>query len=261
MSIETIRQYIGRLPAQPGPDRVLHRTGLDRVAGSYGSLRVSSVFQPVADRRGTLSGHQAFFRAAGRSGETVPPRTVLDGISGEEAVVRFDRMCRTVHALNRFAGSAGWTPLFLGVDARLLQHVPEEHGTTFQRILAGFGVLASRVVIVLPAGAAAAPGLLENVLPSYRLRNFSIAVDVTGWLPGAAPRIARLRPDFVRVRWNANSPHWVLAARDAGARLVATHIEQPADQDAALRSGADLLQGYCIGQPQRAFTVPEFASR
>lgn len=261
MSTDTIRQYISRLPAAPGPDRVLHRSAPDRVAGSLGALRVSSVFQPVVDPGGTPFGHQAFFRAAQPDGEPVPPQEVLDGLAGEGAVVRFDRMCRTAHALNRFAATEQWSVLFLGVDHRLLRFVPEEHGTTFQRILAGFGVLASRVAITLPAAAGAAPGLIESVLPSYRLLNFQVAMDVTGWLPEAAARIASLRPDFVRVRWNADAPLWASAAHDAGARLVATHIEQPEDEDAALRSGADLLQGYRFGLPVESVGLAQAANR
>lgn len=257
MSTDTIRQYIARLPAQPGPDRVLHRIGTDRVAGSVGALRVASVFQPIADRGGALFGHQAFFRAASTYGAVVPPRTVLGGLWDAVAVVRFDRMCRTVHALNRFASATQWAPLFLGVDNRLLQYVPEEHGATFQRILTGFGVLASRVVITLPAEAAAEPGLLENVLPSYRLRNFLIAIDVTGWQPSAWIRIARLRPDFVRLRWNSNLRHWASVAHDTGARIVATHIEQSVGIDAALRCGTDLLQGFHVGHPSEAVAAPE----
>ena len=132
MSTDTLRLYIARLPALPEPDRVLHRIGPDRVAGSLGAFRVSSVFQSIVDRSGTLIGHQAFFRAA-RPGElAVPSQEMLDGLEGEEAVVRFDRMCRTVHALHRFAATEQWPLLFLGVDHRLLQFVPEEHGTTFQ---------------------------------------------------------------------------------------------------------------------------------
>lgn len=259
MSTETLRLYIERLPALPTPERVLHRVGRDRVAGSLDDVRVSSVFQAVFDRGGTLFGHQAFFRTS-RPGEVpLPPQEVLDRLQDEEAVVRFDRMCRTVHALNRFAAIEQWPVLFLGVDHRLLQFVPEEHGTTFQRILAGFGVLASRVAITLPAAAGAVPGLIENVLPSYRLRNFKVAVDTTGWLPADALRIARLRPDFVRVRWNADAPRWASAAHDAGARLVATHVEREEDHDAALRSGADLLQGYHLGRPGELVGAPESA--
>jgi EAL domain-containing protein (putative c-di-GMP-specific phosphodiesterase class I) len=249
MSIETLREYIARLPAGPEPGRALHRLGPVRVAGSLGTLRISSVFQPIASREGALFGHQAFFRAEGPDGREVPVRQVLDSLADEEAVVRFDRMCRTVHALNRFAAAEQWTPLLLGVDARLLRYVPEEHGTTFQRILAGFGVLASRVLITLPAEAADVAGLLENVLPSYRLRNFGIAVDVDGWPAAYEPRLARLRPELVRVRWSEEARRWAPAAHDVGARLVATHVETAAEREAALRAGADFLQGGLIGVP------------
>jgi EAL domain-containing protein (putative c-di-GMP-specific phosphodiesterase class I) len=215
------------------------------------------VFQPIADRDGTVFAHQAYFRAAGPQGAAAP-RTVLDGLPDDEAVVRFDRMCRTVHALNRFAGSEEWTPLFLGIDHRLVRSVPDEHGTTFQRILAGFGVLATRVVLALPAEAARVPGLLENALPGYRLRNFRIALDLAG--TDLLPRVARLRPDFVRVRADEELHAWAAAAHDAGARLVVTHVEDAEDQDAALRAGADLLQGFHIGRAVEGVATPEVAS-
>ena len=257
MSLDTIRLYLSRLPERPDAERVLHRAGPDRVAGSLGTLRVSSVFQPIVDLAGVVFGHQAFFRAAGAEG-TVSPRALLDGLPDDEAVVRFDRMCRTVHALNRFAASEAWVPLFLGVDHRLLRCVPEEHGTTFQHILAGFGILASRVVITLPAEAVAVPGLLENVLPSYRLRNFRIALDVAG--QELLPRIARLRPDFVRVRHDADLPRWAAVSHGAGARLVATHIEDAASRSAALEGKADLLQGFHLGRPAESIAAQTVAA-
>jgi len=252
VSVDTLLQYIAQLPPEPREDRVLYRTGPGRVAGGFGALRVTSAFQAIVDRAGALAGHEALLRASNAAGAAVSPGEALEAVSGEEAVVRFDRLCRTVHALNWFSGAPEGALLFLGVDHRLLQFVPEEHGTTFQRILSGFGVLPARVVISLPALAGGIPGLVENVFPSYRLRNFRVAIEVTGWLPAAAPRLARLRPDFVRVRWNPDVPGWVSAAHAAGARLVVTHIEQAEDRDAALRAGADLLQGYCIGRPRES---------
>jgi len=246
MSLDTIRLYLSRLPERADAERVLHRAGPDRVAGSLGALRVSSVFQPIVDRAGTVFAHQAYFRAAGPEG-AVSPRALLDGLPDDEAVVRFDRMCRTVHALNRFAASEAWLPLFLSVDHRLLRCVPEEHGTTFQHILAGFGILATRVVIALPAAAARVPGLLEAVLPSYRLRNFRIALDLEG--ADLLPRVARLRPDFVRVSAAEDLRQWAVAARAGGARLVAAQIEDAEDREAAQHSGADLFQGFYLGHP------------
>lgn len=249
MSLDTIRAYIGRLPERPQPDRLLHRTGPHRVAGRAGGITLGSVFQPIVNRDGALVAHQAFFRDMEHG---APAHAVLEAISGEDAVVRFDRTCRTVHVLNRFASGAQWAPLFLCVDHRLLQHVPEEHGATFQRILSGFGVLASRVVIVLPSRAATVPGLLEGVLPSYRLRNFRIAVEVAGWPAADAARLGRLRPDFVVSRWNAGLRAWAAAAHDTGAQLLATHVEQAGQSEQALADGADLLQGFHVGRPAEA---------
>jgi len=252
VSLDTIRAYIGRLPERPDPDRLLHRIGPHRVAGRIGGITLGSVFQPIVDRDGALVAHQAYFRDLEQG---TPARAVLEAISGEEEVVRFDRTCRTVHALNRFASGAQWTPLLLCVDHRLLQHVPEEHGATFQRILSGFGVLASRVVIVLPSLAATVPGLLEGVLPSYRLRNFRIAIEVAGWPTADAARVGRLRPDFVLARWNGGLRQWASAAHDTGAQLLATHIEQAGQLDRALSDGADMLQGFHVGGPAEAITV------
>jgi len=248
MSHDTLRHYIGHLPAGPAHDRLLYRTPAGSVAGRFGPLEVTSVFQPIEDRDGHVVGHHAFARASRVGAGPVPISEVLASVAGEEAIVRFDRLCRTVHALNRFGAEAPWAPLFLCLDHRLLRIVPEEHGATFQRVLSGFGVLASRVVLVLPASAAE-PGLYEHVLPSYRLRNFRIAVEVAGAPAAEAARIGRLRPDFVLARWNAALRHWASVAHDTGARLLATQIEQPGQRDQALLDGADLLQGFHVGRP------------
>ncbi len=116
MSTETIRQYIARLPALPETDRVLHRIGTDRVAGSLGALRVSSVFQPVVDRGGTLFGHQAFIRAQG-------PASPLKAVLGRDLKVRISPLLYLAGVGLSFV--AAWAALACYLAVAMLWLVPD----------------------------------------------------------------------------------------------------------------------------------------
>jgi EAL domain-containing protein (putative c-di-GMP-specific phosphodiesterase class I) len=119
-------------------------------------------------------------------------------------------------------------------------------------------VLATRIVLALPAAAARVPGLLEGAIPGYRLRNFRVALDLAG--AEQLPRVARLRPDYVRVSADEDLTAWSAAAHAVGARLVVSRIEDAEDRAAALRAGADLLQGFHIGRPAPSLAAAELAA-
>ena len=66
-------------------------------------------------------------------------------------LVKLDRLCRTVHALNYFRAASGQANLFVTVQPRLLESVKDDHGEAFAKVLDLIGIPTSRVVIEIPA--------------------------------------------------------------------------------------------------------------
>lgn len=247
-----LSDYVARLPAAEaaalsGP---LLRVAPGRVAGQFLAARLSSVFQPVHGRDGQGIGHAAYVRCAGAGlgdGEgELSPWKLFAGAADDDELVRLDRLVRTVHAINYFGAAADGQLLFLLVDPRLLPAVGAGHGSTFERVLASFGVATSRVAIVLPDGGEAHPGLVARVARNYRSRGYRVALRVReGQVLQAAPQ------DIVLLRAGGNAPlaERIAAVHAAGATALVTQVESPAVLATALAAGADAYQGFIDGPP------------
>src|SRR5690606_19665452 len=95
-------------------------------------------------------------------------------------LVRLDRLCRTVHALNYFDRAPEENLLHLTVQARLLESVKDGHGRAFERVLDLIGVETSRVVIDIPPAVNRDPRLFRHVTANYRSRGYRISCNHGG---------------------------------------------------------------------------------
>lgn len=253
MSREALDAYLDRLEATASESSPLHRVGPRRVAGRFYGATLTSVFQPVVDARGRVAGHAAYVRSHAGSGDAeLSPWQVFARAAGDDDLVRLDRLCRTVHAVNYFAHAAPAWRLHLAVEHRLLVAVPGEHGRTFEGVLRAFGIATSRVVIELPASACESPAMLAGVLSNYRHRGYAVAVRVPATAE-ALGRVAPFRPDIVRLRGPETARHRLLSLVEAvhgmGARALIDHVESAAEHVAAQSAGADYAQGLYLGAP------------
>jgi EAL domain-containing protein (putative c-di-GMP-specific phosphodiesterase class I) len=256
----------GRSPAlQPLIDRIgrHHFAGTPLSIGDKGAVvaqfyrsRITSAFQPLVRARGhEVVGHQALLRVESNTGETVAPWSLFAQAMDDEALVRLDRLCRTVHALNYFLpeGSPA-TSLFLNIESRLLTGVVADHGAYFEAILALIGVPAARVVIVMPPGAVDNPVAFVRAAISYRIRGYRVLVPVRSLGDAELSHVFLADPHYVSIDSpealeGAAARRFLQALAQRGIHLVARGIEGAAHEELARDAGVELLQGFRLGRP------------
>ncbi|HEX4984919.1 MAG TPA: EAL domain-containing protein [Burkholderiales bacterium] len=242
---------------QAATDYPLQRAADGRIVGSFFHCRLGSVFQPVFDLgERQVVGHAAYVRSEADQGGGVSPWGVFALAAEDPVLVRLDRLCRTVHALNYFGAASRRQSLFVGVQPRLLESVKDGHGRAFERILDLIGVETSRVVIEIPAEVNGDWRLLKHVIVNYRSRGYRIAMNHRGDNEGWMAELGSLYPDFVRLdvarlRVASGVRALVDAIHRFGATLLVRDVETEQDLVTAVRAGADLLQGRYLGE-----TVP-----
>ena len=243
---------------QEATDYPLQRAPDGRVVGHFFHCRLSSVFQPVFDV-GDLKvvGHAAYVRTDTPDGDGLSPWGIFALATDDPVIVRLDRLCRTLHALNYFSAVAQRQTLFLAVQPRLLESVKDGHGRAFEKVLDLIGVETSRVVIEIPTEVNEDWRLLKHVIVNYRSRGYRIAVNHVGDDKGWMAELGNLFPDFVRLeagqlknRSGVNA--LVDAIHRSGASLLVRGVETEQDMAAAVQAGADLLLGRYLAEPALA---------
>ena len=243
---------------QEATDYPLQRAPDGRVVGHFFHCRLSSVFQPVFDVSDLkVVGHAAYVRTDTPDGDGLSPWGIFALATDDPVIVRLDRLCRTLHALNYFSAVAQRQTLFLAVQPRLLESVKDGHGRAFEKVLDLIGVETSRVVIEIPTEVNEDWRLLKHVIVNYRSRGYRIAVNHVGDDKGWMAELGNLFPDFVRLeagqlknRSGVNA--LVDAIHRSGASLLVRGVETEQDMAAAVQAGADLLLGRYLAEPALA---------
>ncbi len=237
------------------------------LACEFLGIGLTSVFQPIADAASDkVLGREALLRAATHDVTAFTAHAAFERAEQARSLVQFDRLLRTLHLLNHARSFASDELLFLNVHPRLLTRV-SDHGRTFEQILHYYSVPPERVVIEIAENAVADKQRLHEAVSNFRSVGYKVAID--DFLPGRAnlERVLKLEPDIVKLEGSLirDAEHAVGGKgvvyglvnifHNNGARVVVQGIETLGQADIALRSGADGLQGYHIGQP--AFPVVE----
>jgi EAL domain-containing protein (putative c-di-GMP-specific phosphodiesterase class I) len=247
----------------------LDEYGLDEPAdgeftSSFLGLRIKSAFQPIYDSAaGELFGHEALLRPSLGSTQEVEPEFAFGFADQSGRLVKFDRICRTLHLLNFRQIYAESGLLFLNVHPQLLLSV-NAHGKVFERILHANSIPTDRVVIEINESVITDDNQLKDAVENYRDRHYQIAIDHFGNDRSSINRLWKLAPDFVKLdrktiqeaehnpKLRRALPKLVDLIRDFGAQPVIEGIETQKQFDIALESGSTLLQGYFLGHPVRA---------
>lgn len=230
-------------------------------------IKLSSVFQPIYElANGEVYGHEALLRPLLASRQSVEPEFAFSFADQSGRLVKFDRICRTLHLLNYNQIAEQHGLLFLNVHPKLLLSV-NAHGEVFERILHANSVAADRVVIEINESVITQSELLQTAVENYRSRNYRIAVDHFGHDQSSLNRLWKLAPDFVKLdrqliqsaehnaRLRKALRHLLQFIRDLGAEPVIEGIENQAQFDIALEAGGNLLQGYFLGHPISARAI------
>lgn len=227
-------------------------------------IDLGSAFQPIYDSAaGDLFGHEALLRASLGFTQTVNPEFAFGFAEQSGRLVKFDRVCRTLHLLNFRHIYQENGLLFLNVHPELLLSV-NAHGRVFERILHAHSVPTQRVVIEIRESAIEQTKPLMAAVENYRARGYQIAIDGFGRKHSNLDRLWKLTPSFVKldhtliqaaatnVRAKVTLLRLVDLIRDLEAQPVIQGIETQPQLELAIESGSTLLQGNLLGLPTTA---------
>ena len=237
------------------------RTGLEMSFDrALGSMWIA--YQPIVRTSDqSLFGYEALMRSDEKS---LPhPGAILDAA---ERLGRLQDLGRRVRDL-----SVG--PMDMARDTTLLfvnLHASDLADDALFSVASSFGALSHRIVLEITERAS-----LDHVtdakgrIASLRALGFRIAVDDLGAGYAGLTSFATLEPEIVKIDMslvrgvdsNATKQKLVQSVvtlcKDLGMLVVAEGIETKAERDALVSFGCDLLQGYLLGRPAKAF--PAFA--
>lgn len=241
----------------------LRRSGDGWVVAHFTKHRLSSGFQPVVAASSLqVIGHAALIRCEPDNKNITSPWDIFSLATEDSVLVKLDRLCRTVHALNYFRAASGQGNLFVTVQPRLLESVKDDHGEAFAKVLDLIGIPTSRVVIEIPADVNRNWELLARVIVNYRSRGYCVAANHSGTSDNWMGELESLYPDIVRLEASAllssyGTRRLVDSIHRSGASVLVHEIETAQHKAAALQEGADLLQGRVLGVPVRTAEAPE----
>ena len=199
------------------------------VAAWFGGLHLHSLFEPVADlEREQIVGHIAHLSAHNADGQAVPTVDAYARLETDAAVIQFDRLCRTLHALN-FLAQRQWAGGFLqlAVHPRHLTAVRQDHGLVFEAILKRCGLAPEDILLDVSGSDLTAPAV-QQALANYRQRGYRIsapalraagtAIDQLVHVLGAGTNIPSTAPR--RLVSGLRLAEDLAVARQAGHRLA-----------------------------------------
>lgn len=170
-------------------------------SGCYDGLQLRSVFQPVL-LASTMKpfAFEALLRASNEQGLAIPPHRAFSLPKKSKEIVFFDRLCRTIHAVNFALQAEPGNVLFLNVDGQHLLHVDGgAHGDAFETLLGYCGLSPRQVVLEILESRINDLGRLMEAIASYQSRGFRIAIDDFGCQHSNFDRLWQLTPDFVKL--------------------------------------------------------------
>lgn len=223
-----------------------------KAAAWHVGLRLTSLFQPIVDlQRERVVGHQAILHARREDGTTISPAEAYALCETPESVVHFDRLCRTLHALNFLAQqqhTGGY--LQLSVHPRHLLAVQSQHGLVYEAILKRCGLGPEDIVLQIDASSAGRNPRLAEALANYRQRGYRLAIAGLGSAL-AVDELLLLEPDILQLR--AVPEVSLIEAGDHGDVVLEVNgIETGAEYTQARTAGIALGQGALFGPPQSA---------
>ena len=245
-------------------DYSLNRAENGWISGHFYHCELTSVFQPVFSMpQSKTIGHAAYIRSKANGEVALWPWQVFSLASKDEQLIDLDRLCRAIQALNYYFNNASKSDkLFVDVHPRLLESVKDDHGRAFENFLDLIGMKTSRVVIEIPGIVNRNWKLLRHVITNYRSRGYQIAADYNGIRSDWMVELGSLYPDIVRIAADELIRHEAIAPlmdtiHSFGASLLVKDIETSGQLAAAIRAGANYLQGNLLSEPVHTVRIIE----
>lgn len=232
--------------ADSAGDSMLYPEG-ERAAAWHRGLRLGSLFQPIVDlRQERIVGHRATLGARREDGTPVGSEEAYALCENAEAVVHFDRLCRTLHALNflaqrRYAGGY----LQLPIHPRHLLAVQSQHGLVYEAILKRCGLAPEDIVLDIDASRLGDNRHLATALGNYRRRGYRLALRAPA--PGGGiDALLALQPEVVSLVEPVSG--LLQAARVAGVAVELAGIDTAPDCERARAAGIRFGRGKLFGE-------------
>ncbi|RFC32605.1 MAG: EAL domain, c-di-GMP-specific phosphodiesterase class I (or its enzymatically inactive variant) [Candidatus Nitrotoga sp. MKT] len=236
------------------------------VRANFIGLQLRSVFQPIFNlATNALFGYEALLRAFDLKGNAIAPPIAFKQAEVAEKLVKFDRLCRTLHTLNYLNMGSSKELLFLNVHPELLVAV-NSHGKIFERVLHNHSLPTDKVVIEINESAVSQDDLLNDAIANYRERGYKIAIDDFGKEHSNINRLCKFSPDYVKLdtsiihlaehnnRMQRILPKLVEIINELGAEVIIEGIETQSQLELAQHAGVQLVQGYFLGRPAPALS-------
>jgi EAL domain-containing protein (putative c-di-GMP-specific phosphodiesterase class I) len=220
-------------------------------------------FQPiVALPRKRIFAYEALLRTSETSMARPP-----DFLSAAEQLERLPDLGRSVRAAVSTAAQTLSNRALLFVNL----HPSDINDPELTVSVAPLSVIANRVVLEITERAA-----INNIkelcekTSALRSMGFRIAVDDLGAGYAGLSTFSQLEPDFVKLDMSlirgvdySSSRRSVVRAmvklcEELGIQVISEGVETPAERDALLLEGCELLQGYLFGKPERGFNEPKW---
>jgi EAL domain-containing protein (putative c-di-GMP-specific phosphodiesterase class I) len=233
-------------------------------SGTFIGVKLDSAFQPIYHvHNGDIIGHEAILKPnlGYQTIDNVEFAFTYAEKSGK--LIQFDRVTRTLHALNYKKLYQENGLFFLSVQPGLLQQV-SEHGKIFERILHRYSIDTERVVIQIEEPLIESDSLLNLAIKNYKERGYKIALTHFATAHSRIQRLWELAPDFVKF-----APEFIQQSAqderlqkvplrlqqlitDLGAQAIITGVSTQAELDLGIQAGFAIFQGDFLGEAKNA---------
>lgn len=232
------------------------------ISGNFYNRYLSSVFQPIfSPIKGKIMGHAAYICSELNGNAVLSPWHIFVLASKDTQLVSLDHLSRVVHALNYFDKVNKLDRLFVGVQLRLLESVKDDHGRAFEKFLSLIDASTSQVAVEIPVEVNRSSELLKRIIINYRSGGYLVAANYSNSSNDWASALGSLYPDIVRIeacdllRHNAIVDRLVGTIHRFKAALLVRDIETSEQLAAAIRAGADYLQGNFLSKATRGIEM------
>ena len=231
------------------------------------SARQRSIVGAEALSRGVM-GVEALSRgnvlASAEISSLIPPQQLFAMAEAEGLTLELDRLCR-VTAIRTFAKLERHEDLilFINFNAASLERDPRALEDLLEQVKAA-NISPRNVAVEILENAFDDTQNLQGILEEFRERGFLLVLDDVGTGYSNLDRISIIKPDVLKLdRSLVNGidrdhhrrelfKSLVQLTRRIGALVVAEGVETQQQAITALELGADLLQGFFLGVPERA---------
>lgn len=224
--------------------------------------RLTVHFQPIVSAAdpGEVFAYECLLRGVGEDGSVVGPGPMFEAARNAELLFNLDRAAR-MKAIEEAARHGVSETVFINFNPTSIYDPVYCLRSTMSAIEHSPFAPEDIVFEIVESDAVHDDEQLVKILNFYREAGFRVALDDLGAGYGSLARLARLRPDFVKldialVQGVDRDPYRAIIAtkllelaRDLDVRVVAEGVETEAQYHWLLAHGTDYLQGYYFARP------------